>query len=95
MWVGENESAKYWATVLNSLKNRGLEDIRIVCSNNLTWFSQALKVFNRQLRKMTKSKSVFPTDDSLLKMLYRPSFVRISFRIEPNSGYPQRPGNGR
>ena len=26
--------------------------------------------FNRQLRKVTKSKSVFPTDDSLLKMLY-------------------------
>ena len=27
MWVGENESAKFWATVLNSLKNRGVEDI--------------------------------------------------------------------
>ncbi len=26
--------------------------------------------FNRQLRKVTKSKAVFPTDDSLLKMLY-------------------------
>ena len=26
--------------------------------------------FNRQLRKVTKSKSVSPTDDSLLKMLY-------------------------
>ena len=23
MWVGENESAKFWATVLNGLKNRG------------------------------------------------------------------------
>ena len=28
--------------------------------------------FNRQLRKVTKAKSVFPTDDSLLKMLYLP-----------------------
>ena len=27
MWVGENESAKFWATVLNGLKNRGIEDI--------------------------------------------------------------------
>ena len=27
MWVGENESAKFWATVLNGLKNRGVEDI--------------------------------------------------------------------
>ena len=26
--------------------------------------------FNRQLRKVIKAKSVFPTDDSLLKMLY-------------------------
>ena len=167
MWVGENESAKYWATVLNSLRNRGVEDIFIVCTDNLTGFSNAIgavfpqaeiqncivhqlrnsskyvsykdlkalmadlkKVytavdetsaldaldsfaetwdrkypkiaqswrenwpnlstyfkypqevrkliyttnaiegFNRQLRKVTKAKSVFPTDDSLLKMLY-------------------------
>ncbi len=43
MWVGENETAKYWATVLNSLKNRGLEDILIVCTDNLTGFSQAIE----------------------------------------------------
>ncbi|MCI7741919.1 MAG: transposase, partial [Clostridiales bacterium] len=30
----------------------------------------AIEGFNRQLRKVTKAKSVFPTDDSLLKMLY-------------------------
>ena len=167
MWVGENESAKFWATVLNGLRNRGVEDIFIACTDNLTGFDTAihavfpeteiqnciihqlrnsskyvsykdlkalmsdLKVvyaavdeqaaldaletfaqnwdnkypkiakswrenwanlstyfkypqevrrliyttntiegFNRQLRKVTKSKSVFPTDDSLLKMLY-------------------------
>lgn len=27
MWVGENESAKFWATVLNILKNCGVDDI--------------------------------------------------------------------
>lgn len=43
MWVGENESAKYWATALNSLRNRGLEDILIVCTDNLTGFSQAIQ----------------------------------------------------
>lgn len=32
--------------------------------------TNAIEGFNRQLRKVTKSKSVFPTDDSLLKMLY-------------------------
>lgn len=167
MWIGENESAKFWATVLNSLKNRGVEDIFIACTDNLAGFSAAIEAvypkteiqnciihqirnstkyvsykdlkalmadlkaiyaavdepaalaalevfsehwdkkypkiskswrdnwanlstyfkfpqelrwliyttnaiegFNRQLRKVTKSKSVFPTDDSLLKMLY-------------------------
>lgn len=30
----------------------------------------AIEGFNRQLWKVTKSKTVFPTDDSLLKMLY-------------------------
>ena len=167
MWVGENESAKYWATVLNGLRNRGVEDIFIACTDNLAGFSSAIEAvfpkteiqnciihqirnstryvsykdlkalmadlkavygavdepaaldaldtfaanwdkkypkisqswrenwpnlstyfkypqevrrliyttnaiegFNRQLRKVTKSKSVFPTDDSLLKMLY-------------------------
>ena len=167
MWVGENESAKYWATVLNSLRNRGVEDIFIACTDNLAGFSNAIEAvfprtdiqnciihqlrnsskyvsykdlkalmadlkqvyaavdepsaeaglnrfaerwdkkypkisaswrenwanlstyfkfpeelrrliyttnaiegFNRQLRKVTKSKAVFPTDDSLFKMLY-------------------------
>ena len=167
MWVGENESAKYWTTVLNGLKNRGVEDIFIACTDNLTGFSAAIEAvfpkteiqnciihqlrnsskyvsykdikalmadlrsvyavvdepaaldaldafstkwetkypkisrswrenwanlstyfkypqevrrliyttnsiegFNRQLRKVTKTRSVFPTDDSLFKMLY-------------------------
>ena len=167
MWVGENESARYWTTVLNSMKNRGVEDIFIACTDNLTGFSDAITAvfprtdiqnciihqlrnsskyvsykdikalmadlkrvyaavdeesalnaledfsekwdkkypkiseswrrnwpnlstyfkfpeelrrliyttnaiegFNRQLRKVTKAKSVFPTDDSLFKMLY-------------------------
>ncbi|MBO4946637.1 MAG: transposase, partial [Lachnospiraceae bacterium] len=32
--------------------------------------TNAIEGFNRQLRKVTKSKTVFPSDDSLLKMLY-------------------------
>lgn len=43
MWVDENESAKYWATVLNSLKNRGVNDIRIACTDNLTGFPTAIE----------------------------------------------------
>ena len=41
MWVGENESAKFWATVLNGLCNRGVEDIFIACTDNLNGFSYA------------------------------------------------------
>ena len=167
MWVGENESAKFWLSVMNGLKNRGLQDILIACVDGLTGFPSAIEAvypkteiqqciihqirnttrfvsykdikalmadlkkvyaaideqtalselenfdekwgnkypkiaiswrdnwanlstyfkypqevrtliyttnaiegFNRQLRKVTKNKGVFPTDDSLLKMLY-------------------------
>ena len=167
MWVGEYDSAKFWAGVLNNLRNRGVEDILIACTDNLTGFSQAIEAvfpktdiqnciihqlrnsskyvsykdikalmadlkkvytavdeasalnaldafaeiwdskypriskswydnwpnlstyfkfpqelrkliyttntiegFNRQLKKVTKAKSVFPNDDSLFKMLY-------------------------
>ena len=37
MWVDENESAKFWAFVLNSLRNRGVQDIFIACTDNLTF----------------------------------------------------------
>lgn len=167
MWVGENESAKFWLSVMNGMKNRGVEDILIACVDGLTGFTNAIEAvypktevqqciihqirnttryvsykdikelmadlkrvyaavdentalteldsfdekwnkkypkiaiswrnnwanlstyfkypqevrtliyttntiegFNRQLRKVTKNKGVFPTDDSLLKMLY-------------------------
>ena len=34
--IGENESAKYWRTVLNELKNRGVQDILVLCAYGLT-----------------------------------------------------------
>ena len=166
MWIGENESSKFWLTVLNDIKNRGVRDILIVCVDGLTGFPAAISSvfpkaeiqhciihqirnttrfvsykdikplmadlkriytapneetavyelesfgekwtkypkiydswknnwatlstyfkypqeirtliyttnqienFNRQMRKVTKSKSVFPSDDSLMKILY-------------------------
>lgn len=167
IWIGENESAKFWLSVLNDLKNRGVQDILIACVDNLTGFTQAISAcypqteiqkciihqirnstryvsykdlkkvtadlkpiykaateeaalleldrfeetwgskypllvkswrqnwnelstffkyppelrkliyttnmiesYHRQLRKVTKGKSIFPTDESLLKMLY-------------------------
>ena len=167
MWIGGNESAKYWLGVLNEIKKRGTEDIMIVSVDGLTGFVDAIQAvfpkaevqrcivhqirystkfisykdrkefvkdlklvykadteemavvaldaledkwgakypasvtswrnnwpqlsvyfkyppeirrliyttnaienFNRQLRKVTKAKSVFPTDDALFKILY-------------------------
>ena len=40
--VGENESSKYWLGVLNSLKNRGVRDILILCSDGLTGLKEAI-----------------------------------------------------
>ena len=36
----------------------------------LIYTTNTIEGFNRQLRKVTKSKTVFPSDDSLLKILY-------------------------
>ena len=40
--VGENESSKYWLSVLNSLKNRGVKDILIICADGLTGIKEAI-----------------------------------------------------
>jgi len=43
IWIGENESAKFWLSVLNEIKNRGVEDIIVCCVDGLTGFSEAIK----------------------------------------------------
>lgn len=40
--VGENESSKYWLSVLNSLKNRGVQDIIILCADGLSGIKEAI-----------------------------------------------------
>lgn len=40
--VGENESAKYWLSVLNELKNRGVKDVLIICADGLTGIKEAI-----------------------------------------------------
>lgn len=42
IWVGGNESSKYWLGVLTELKNRGVEDILICCIDGLKGFEQAI-----------------------------------------------------
>ena len=43
MYVGENESAKFWLSIMNGLKNRGVEDILIACVDGLSGFPQAIE----------------------------------------------------
>ncbi len=40
--VGDNESAKYWLSVLNELKNRGVKDILIICADGLSGIKEAI-----------------------------------------------------
>lgn len=42
IWLGTNESAKYWLSVLNGLKNRGVSDILIASVDGLTGFVEAI-----------------------------------------------------
>lgn len=40
--VGENESAKFWLSVLNELKNRGVQDIFVICADGLSGIKEAI-----------------------------------------------------
>jgi transposase-like protein len=42
IWIGDHESAKFWLSVLNELRNRGVQDILITCVDNLTGFNEAI-----------------------------------------------------
>ena len=44
IYIGGNESAKFWLSVLNDLRNRGIKDILIASVDGLTGFSEAIKI---------------------------------------------------
>jgi putative transposase len=44
LWLSESEGAKFWLGCLTDLKNRGLNDIFIVCVDGLTGFADAIRV---------------------------------------------------
>jgi transposase-like protein len=43
IWIGENETSKYWLTVLNDVKRRGVEDVLIFAIDGLNGFNEAIK----------------------------------------------------
>lgn len=42
VWIGEHESAKFWLSVMNDLKNRGIKDVYVFCVDGLTGFREAI-----------------------------------------------------
>lgn len=62
MYVGENESAKYWLSIMNGLKNRGVEDILIACVDGLSGFPQAIEaVYPLLSMRFATRQNSYPT----------------------------------
>ena len=58
IWLSENESASFWASVVNELKNRGVNDILIACHDNLNGLSTAIN-------------SIFPKTEQQLCIIHQ------------------------
>ena len=41
IWIGENESSRFWLGILNDLKQRGVQDVLLFCVDWLTGFKEA------------------------------------------------------
>ena len=95
IWISESESASFWTTVCNELKNRGVEDILIACRDNLSGFSTAIEtVFPKteqqlcvihQIRNSTKYVSYKDVKTVMadLKLVYgAPTLDDAEYRLE-------------
>ena len=89
MWICETESAKYWVSVLNELKNRGLEDVLIFSVDNLKGISEAIeavfpqaeiqKCINHQIRNSLRYVS-WKERKAMVKDLKRNPHVSVSWK---------------
>lgn len=43
LWISENEGAKFWLANFTEMKNRGMQDMLIACSDNLAGMSEAIE----------------------------------------------------
>jgi len=43
IWIGENETSKYWLTVLNDIQKRGIKDVLIFAIDGLNGFNEAIQ----------------------------------------------------
>lgn len=93
IYVGESESSKFWLSVLNDIKNRGVKDILVLSSDGLTGIQESIKVaypktehqtcmvhFVRNTLKYVnhKDKAQFAQD---LKAIYTASSEEIGKKI--------------
>lgn len=90
MYIGENESAKFWLSIINGIKNRGVEDILITGVNGLTGFPQAIEAVYPQsevqqciIHQIRNSTKFVPYKDikklmSDLKQVYAPPTEEIA-----------------
>lgn len=44
IWIGANESSKFWLSVLNDLRNRGVQNVLIFCVDGLNGFKEAIEL---------------------------------------------------
>ena len=42
IWIGENETSKFWLAVMNELKTRGVKTVYLFCVDGLTGFREAI-----------------------------------------------------
>ena len=42
IWIGENETSKYWLTVLNDIQKRGIQDVLIFAIDGLNGYKSSL-----------------------------------------------------
>jgi putative transposase len=95
LWIAETESASFWLSVCNELKNRGVEDIFIACRDNLSGFQGAIQaVFPKteqqlciihQIRNSTKYvsyKDIKAVMIDLKRVYTAPSLDDAEFRLE-------------
>ncbi|EET21256.1 LOW QUALITY PROTEIN: transposase, partial [Francisella philomiragia subsp. philomiragia ATCC 25015] len=50
LWISQNEGSKYWLGVFTELKNRGLQDIFIACTDNLKGMFDAIQAVYPQTK---------------------------------------------
>lgn len=95
IWISDNESASFWTTICNELKNRGVQDILVACRDNLSGFSSAIEtVFPKteqqlcvihQIRNSTKYipyKNIKAVMADLKKVYGAPTLDDAEYRLE-------------